>query len=158
MENLMYLGLLTEEEQNHFVEYANDFKLDDFTFPWVLFVSKHPLPKKLQNVYDKMESTNKKIGILSKWLIKVAKHKGVSKEFIDMYCDAKADKKEWYDKYDEWIIEESNSFDQFDDMMELYRTTKRISRFEWKRNGMRTKLNRLSYALIREVNNLKDNN
>lgn len=138
-----------EEIIDRFREFKNILPHDDWTLPWLFFLSVNPLSSKYQKLFDKQTTTSGKIGIASRWLIKVAKKKKVSQALIDLYCEYKNKDLSRFDRsieiFSERINEENRTVDG------LISDHKLIESFETQKNVHERNFFQVTTKLIEET-------
>lgn len=135
--------------------------VDDWTFPWLSFVFVYPMDDKTKAIFDKQVGVSNKVGVLSKWLIKVAKQKGVSQNLIDYYftCKERAYEESWLkksfghqletmEKYKNQDPEHQSFRKEFDMLMRLENTEARL---EERKARYRLTFQEITTILIKEV-------
>lgn len=145
----------TESHSRRFKEIRdNHIPVDDYTIPWIVFLTNHPFKHAgLDKAFHKQKNVSGKIGVLSKWLIKVANRENVSNELIKFVIDSKNDIKEYNPMYERWKRDKEQEIkntprEKFWDLIDMDR---KITSLENKIERNETNLRKASLMLIREV-------
>lgn len=139
---------------DRFNEIKKHIPWDDYTAPWVTFLVKYPITHSgLDRAFHKQKTVSGRIGVLSKWLLKVANKEGVSNELIKFQVQAKKEIDEWIPLYERWKRQAEDEIKttpntEFWDLVDLDR---KITRYEEKIERYNINLRRASIMLIKEV-------
>lgn len=140
------LGELTEAQ--------NYIKWDDYTAPWVVFLSNNPIEHEgLRKAFIRQKDVSGKLGVLSRWLVKVANKKGVSDNVIKYYLTCKKRVDDMNPMYRRWIQQKEDRVKTIDstDFWKLMDLDRKIVDLENSIDYNLLSMRRASILLIEET-------
>lgn len=139
-------------DNERFKKVLKKIPLDDYTKPWIFFLYSNPLPEKLEKIFNRQKTVSGKIGVLNKWLIKVAKKKEVSTELLKLYISTRENVYSDGSLYDRWIKDsEDRLANGLLDDYNIIKEHKRIQRWKTTKDRERILLMKVSKMLIKET-------
>lgn len=162
MNNLKYkvlAELKTEAHVEKFHEVLDKFDAslqDNFMTYWIALLYFYPLQGSLKDVFEKMDTDSKRVGVLSRHLIKRAKESEIPQNLIDEYVSAKNQVKQWEDFYDRMIKDNKDKLTS--GIRQSLESAKKIGKYEQKKRQQRQTLHKRTFGLINKLINHRVNN